>query len=282
MQVTPEDIRAIARLVLDLCGIVLDETKGYLIQSRLGTLAEELGCKTFSELYYKARYESDTTLRNRIIDAITTNETLFFRDTSPFEALQHKVLPELIDQNAGTPHPKRIRIWSAASSTGQEPYSIAMVLHDLIPDIQTWDVRILATDISDAAIRQASLGRYADHEIKRGMTPQRLAKYFTPDGNGYRVRDEVRALVTFRRINLLEPLQVQGPYDVIFCRNVAIYFEPQARRDLFIRLSRQLTPDGYLFVGSSESLMDVGPQFKPHLHCRSTFYRPNLRPGVTV
>ena len=127
MQVTPEDIQVISRLVDDLCGIVLDASKGYLIESRLSRLAEETGCKTFTELYYKVRYDNNKALQRKIIDAITTNETLFFRDTSPFEALQFKVIPELIDLKGGSLNPKRLRIWSAACSTGQEPYSIAMV-----------------------------------------------------------------------------------------------------------------------------------------------------------
>ncbi len=275
MQLTPDDIKVISRLVSDLCGIVLDESKGYLIQSRLAPVAEQAGCKTFSELYYKARYEHETALRTRVIDAITTNETLFFRDTSPFEALQHKILPNLIDGKAKTAFPRRIRIWSAACSTGQEPYSIAMVMHELLGNLAGWDIQILATDISDGVIRHASLGRYADHEIRRGMEPKLLEKYFTRQPQGWAVKDSIRALVAFKRMNLLEPFTTVGMFDVILCRNVAIYFSPEVRRNLFQRLSRQLTSEGYLIAGSSESLADVGPQFKPLHHCRAIFYQPN-------
>ncbi|MEA1951281.1 MAG: CheR family methyltransferase, partial [Planctomycetota bacterium] len=154
MQVTPEEIPAVARLVDELCGVVLDESKGYLIDSRLGSVAEEAGCANFGEFCQKAR--ASRTLQNQIIDAITTQETLFFRDNSPFEALKHKAAPELIDAKAATPFPKRIRIWSAACSTGQEPYSIAMTLCELLPDALSWDINILATDISDTAVAQAS------------------------------------------------------------------------------------------------------------------------------
>ncbi|MBP7933732.1 MAG: protein-glutamate O-methyltransferase CheR [Phycisphaerae bacterium] len=275
MEVSSEDIKVISRLVDDLCGIVLDETKGYLIKSRLTRIAEETGCSTFSELYYKVRYANDKTLQTKIIDAITTNETLFFRDTTPFEAMRHKVIPDLIDEKAGTVCPRRLRIWSAACSTGQEPYSMVMVLYELLPDAARWDIQITATDISDTAIRQASLGRYSDMEINRGMTPQMLAKYFNREPSGWKVKDEVRGLVAFRRINLLEPFVGLGPFDIVFCRNVAIYFSPEARRSLFLRLADTLTPSGYLFVGSSESLTDLGPRFAPHQHCRSVFYRPN-------
>lgn len=275
MQVTPDEFKVLVRLVDDLCGVVLDDSKAYLIESRLSKVAEEAGCKNFSELYYKARYETNKVVQNKIIDAITTHETLFFRDTSPFEALQHKVLPELFDAKTKTVLPKRIRIWSAACSTGQEPYSIGMILHELLPDIATWDIRITGTDISDAAIQQASIGRFRDVEIQRGMKQAFLDKYFTREPNAWKIKDEIRAMVVYRRLNLLEPFAGLGPFDLILCRNVAIYFNAMARKCLFERLLKELTPDGYLFVGSSESLTDLGPQFIPQHHCRAVFYQPN-------
>lgn len=282
MQVTAEDIKVISRLVDDLCGVVLDETKGYLIENRLSAVAEKAGCTTFSELYYKVRYDKDPKLRNEIIDGITTQETLFFRDTSPFEAMQHKAIPELIDAKSKTAFPKRLRIWSAACSTGQEPYSIAMVLHELIPDVNSWDITIYATDIADVAISQASKGSYGSLEIQRGMTPAFLAKYFTQEGNNRKVKDELRALISFEKRNLLKPFVGIGPFDVILCRNVAIYFTPEARKDLFKRLAALLSPEGYMFVGSSESLADVGPEFAPQHHCRSIFYQPKKLAAALV
>lgn len=276
MNLSAAEAAEVAALVMDLCGILLDDSKGYLIESRLKSVAAEHGLASYSELVRQARVHRDARLLTRIIDAITTNETLFFRDGAPYEALQHKALPELIDSKAKTSYPKRIRIWSAACSTGQEPYSIAMVLHELIPDIHSWDVKILATDISDAALRQASCGTYSAFEIQRGMKPELLERYFTRHGGGYKVRDELRALVSFQRQNLLEPFADRGPFDIVFCRNVAIYFTPQARSDIFHRIAATLGHDGYLFVGSAESLSDLGPRFAPHHHCRSVFYRPNL------
>lgn len=276
MQVTAEDIKVISRLVSDLCGVVLDASKGYLIESRLSRIAEKAGCKSFSELYCKARYDADRTLQNEIIDAITTQETLFFRDTSPFELLQHKLIPDLVDLRQRTGGPKRLRIWSAAASTGQEAYSIAMTLHELLPDVLSWDIRIHGTDISDAALRQASLGRYNEQEMKRGMRPNLLDKYFRKEADGsWKVRDELRFMVSFKRLNLLEPFRGSGPYDIIFCRNVAIYFSPEARASLFNRLADELEPHGYLVVGSSESLSALGPRFAPQNHCRAVFYQPN-------
>ncbi|MDP6448341.1 MAG: protein-glutamate O-methyltransferase CheR, partial [Pirellulaceae bacterium] len=203
MKVTSEEIPAIAQLVDELCGVVLDETKGYLIESRLGAVAQGAGCTSIREFCQKARVSQ--TLQNQIIDAITTQETLFFRDTSPFEALQNKAIPETIDAKVGTPFPKRLRIWSAACSTGQEPYSIAMTLCNVLPDIHSWDINILATDICDAAIAQASLGRYARHEVQRGMNLSMLTKYFQEESGGWRVKEELRYMIRFDRRNLLEP-----------------------------------------------------------------------------
>lgn len=274
MQITSKDIEAVSGMVIDLCGILLDETKGYLIESRLTPIAQEAGCATFTDLAYKARHSGDVGLQTRIVDAITTNETLFFRDQSPYDALQFKALPEMIDSKVGSVFPKRLRIWSAACSTGQEPYSIGITLSELIPDIHSWDVSILATDISDAAVRTASAGRYSPYEIERGMKPDLLRRYFNDDAGRWKIKDEVRSLVKFQRINLLEPFTSLGMFDVIFCRNVAIYFSPAARSSLFNRLAGVLNPGGYMFVGSSESLSDLGSQFAPQHHCRSVFYQP--------
>jgi chemotaxis protein methyltransferase CheR len=273
---TSNDIDAVCGLVIDLCGVYLDENKAYLIEARLGELVKSSGCESYAEFARRARRDSDHSIRNKIVDAITTNETLFFRDSSPFDALANKVIPETIDSKAGTPFAKRLRIWSAACSTGQEPYSIAMLLSDVLPDIHDWDVNILGTDISDEVVARASRGWYTNHEIERGMPPARLHRYFQPERDGWRVKDSLRALCSFERRNLLDPDSARGKFDVIFCRNVAIYFTPEARRDLFLRLTTALTPAGWLFVGSQESLRDVGPQFVPQQHCRAICYRPNL------
>jgi chemotaxis protein methyltransferase CheR len=272
VQVMPAEIPDVAKLVSELCGVTLDATKGYLIESRLGSVAQAAGCANYAELCRKAR--GNHSLSTKIIDAITTQETLFFRDNSPFDALKHKAIPELIDARAKTAFPKRLRIWSAACSTGQEPYSIAMVLSELLPNITSWDINILATDICDSAITQASLGRYAKHEIERGMTPPMLSKYFQQEPGGWRVKEQLRHLIRFDRRNLLKPFADLGPFDIIFCRNVAIYFDTVVKRDLFHRLSNSLAPGGYLFVGSSESLANLDPRFVPQHHCRSVFYQP--------
>lgn len=274
MQVTAEDINYVARLVGELCGVVLDSSKGYLVESRLGQLAVDEGCQTYRELCQRARAGSNKALQQKIIDAITTQETLFFRDNSPYEALQHKILPDLIDICNRAGH-KRMRLWSAASSTGQEAYSMAMIIRETLPNFSQWNVSILATDICETAIATASRGWYAAHEIDRGMRASLLAKHFTAKDKGWQINDELRAMVSFQRRNLLQSFNELGMFDVILCRNVAIYFDPKPRRDLFIRLAQRLTAPCVLMTGASESLLDVGPNFLPQCHCRTTYYQPN-------
>jgi chemotaxis protein methyltransferase CheR len=276
MPLTSHDIDAICGLVIDLCGVYLDESKSYLIESRLAELVKRSGCANYVELASRIRCAADHALRNELIDAITTNETTFFRDQSPFDALAHDVIPSLIECKAGSHPPKRIRIWSAACSTGQEAYSIAMSLSEILPDIHHRDVTILGTDISDLAISRASRGWYSNHEVERGLTADRLNRFLHPQADGWQVNDSLRGLVTFQRYNLLDPRPISGKFDIIFCRNVAIYFTPAARRKLFHRLATMLTPTGYLFVGSQESLADLATHFSPQQHSRAVFYRPNL------
>ena len=246
MSITPQEIHDVARLVYQLCGIVLDETKGYLIENRLGPVATAADCKNFDEMTKKAATPNGLLLRGAIVDAITTNETSFFRDASAYEALRNRVVPDLIDAKEKTPFPRRLRIWSAASSTGQEPYSIAMTLHQLIPDIHTWDVSILGTDICSTALKQASSGCYDSSELQRGIPDTLRDRYFTQSDQNWKIRDPIRSLVSFQKLNLLEPFGLMGPFDVIFCSNVAIYFSDSDRANLFERIVRVLTPNGCL------------------------------------
>jgi chemotaxis protein methyltransferase CheR len=275
MSPTPEDIQAVATLVQRLCGIVIGESKGYLVETRLGRLATEVAGGSYVELCRLAARDAD--LQSRFIDAITTNETLFFRDDSPFDVLRHRVIPMVVDRNAGTGNERRLRIWSSACATGQEPYSLSIILHELLPDIESWDVKILATDISEQALRHAEAGVYSQLEVDRGMPEALLRQYFVPQGDDYRIMDRVRSIITFQRLNLLLPFPSLGPFDVVLCRNVAIYFESDVQQDLFNRLSDTLVDDGYLFVGASESLTRFGERFQPQMHCRATYYQPNVK-----
>lgn len=272
---TPAGIDAVCDLVDDLCGICWDESKAYLIEARLEKIVQESSCVNYEELVRKVRAEIVPGLKDQVIDAVTTNETLWFRDASPFEALKHKLVPEIIDEKAKGIFPRRLRIWSAACSTGQEAYSIAMTLADLIPDYLEWDIQILGTDISPAAVQQASRGEYSNLEVGRGLTSTHLNKHFTDLGKSWKISDELRSLCHFQTRNLHQPFTGLGPFDVIFCRNVAIYFNDKDRVSLFERLADVLNTNGWIIVGSSESLAQYGTRWQPEHHCRANCYHPN-------
>ena len=270
---TQKDVTAIADLIEDLCGIYLDDTKGYLVETRLSSLAEQYGCEDFVELADKGKSFANQDLRRDLVNLMTTNETLFFRDSTPFEAMRHKLLPELIDRRESSPFPTRLRIWSAACSTGQEAYSVAMTLCELIPEIDSWDISIVGTDISDDVVAEASRGVYSEHMMSRGATEMRH-RHFQQVVGGWQVSDRLRSMVKFEKANLLEPFDRLGKFDIILCRNVAIYFKDDVRRDLFRRIHQRLNPDGHLIIGSAESLVDMSDVFNAEFHCGATIYNP--------
>ncbi len=275
MAVSLDELRAWSRYIQSLTGITLDDTKGYLVETRFAGLLRETGSAGYAELLHKVKADATGTLRRKVVDAITTGETSFFRDTSPFELLQHKVLPELIDRRRKTHGSARVplRIWSAACSTGQELYSTAIVLKELLGHFGNFDIRLLGTDISDKAVAAASRGYFNKLELERGMPGDKLAKYFVAESGSWKVRDELRALATFRTMNLLEPMAFPVKHDVIFCRNVAIYFTEQDRARLFTAIGNVLAPDGCLIIGSTESLTGLCPQYEAKRYLRSVFYQ---------
>jgi len=278
IKLQPDEARVLAQYVYSLCGIHLDETKGYLLESRLSNLLVEYHCASFSELHFKARSDVSRAIPRRIVDAITTGETSFFRDTAPFELLQHKLLPELIDRRrkAASPGaPISLRIWSAACSSGQEVYTIAIVLKELLGNLASYNIQLLGTDISDQAVAKASYGVFNHIEIERGLAPDKLDRYFISTAAGWKVRDELRALASFRKLNLIEDFNSLGRFDIIFCRNVAIYFKEPDKIRLFNRLGNVMAPDGALIIGSTESLAGLCPQFEAMRYLRGIYYRPN-------
>ncbi|HCS55874.1 protein-glutamate O-methyltransferase CheR [Rubinisphaera sp.] len=275
MTPTPTEIQMVCRKVNELCGIQWDASKTYLIESRLKPLLSSFNLPSYEALIRALPLNHK--LRIALIDAVTTRETLFFRDDTAYQALEYKALPEIIDIRAKSIFPKKLRIWSAACSSGQEPYSIGMLLHRMIPDIYNWDIQIHATDISEAAIAHASRGRYSDLEMSRGVPADMKSRYFTRVGSEWQIIDPIRSLVSFEKRNLLEPFTGLGHYDIIFCRNVAIYFDLPIKRDLFERLANVMETHGVLMVGTSENLLGYGPRWAPQRHCRSVYYRPNLQ-----
>jgi len=272
--INSEELAVWTRYIREICGVNLDATKAYLLETRLAALIRETGVGGFSELYYKVKSDLSKALRRKIIDAITTNETSFFRDSAPFDLLRHKLIPELVDRRRKSGlRIVPIRIWSAACSTGQEAYSTAIVLKELLGDLSAFDIRILGTDISDRTVAQASYGHFSKLEIERGMPPDKANRFFLPSGDRFKLRDELRALATFRVMNLLEPFSFPAPFDFIFCRNVAIYFTEPDKARLFRSIARCLARDGSLIIGSTESITGLCPEFESKRHLRTVYYR---------
>ena len=277
IKLQPEEHKTLAQYVHSVCAVILDDSKGYLIEGRLAFLVKETGSNSFGGLVMRAKADPGGTLERRIVDAITTNETSFFRDTAPFDLLRNKIIPELIDRRKRTGS-TAIRIWSAACSTGQELYSIAMLLKDLLGDPERYGVRLLGTDISDDMVARASRGRFTQMEISRGLSDQLRIRYFRPDGDGWQIRDEIRGMVSFRRQNLMSDFSALGRFDIVFCRNVAIYFSEPDRIALFGRIERALEPDGCLIIGAMESLNGPAPQFESKRYLRSVYYQLKAAP----
>jgi chemotaxis protein methyltransferase CheR len=273
IKLKPEERQTVAQYIHSICAITLDQTKDYLIESRLNAVMTHSGCSSFSELVNRCKADSSGALKRSIIDEITTNETLFFRDTSPFDLLRFKIVPEIIDRRARSAGVVPIRIWSAACSTGQELYSIAIILKELLGDLSRYSIRLVGTDISDQAVSRASEGAFSQLEVERGLTAAIREKCFTPHPRGWKIRDELRGMVSFRKLNLMDDFSSLGKFDVVFCRNVAIYFNERDRASLFTRIGQRLENDGSLLIGSMESLSNLCPQFESKRHLRSVFYQ---------
>lgn len=275
IKITPVEFDTLSKYIMEISGIALSRGKEYLIETRLNPLMEQLNCSSYSDLHRKAKYDLKNDIQKKIIDAISTNETYFFRDKSPFTLIQYKIIPDLIDRRSKnrTVLKPTIRLWSAANSTGQEIYSIAMALDEIGITPQKYQIKLLGTDISDAAITQASYGRYSKFEVARGLDPKRLNKYFTKDGDCWKIKDEIRAMVQFKKMNLMKPFVGLGKFDIILCRNVMIYFTEEDRRKIYANIAKVLEPDGYLIIGATESLVNNSDMFISKRYLNSIFYQ---------
>lgn len=258
MSIAPADFDFIRTFVRDESAIVLEHGKEYLVESRLSPVLRELALPSIAALVDALRKRPQTHVHRRVIEAMTTNETSFFRDISPFDALRTHIVPELMAARAPT---RRLHIWCGAASTGQEPYSIAMVLLDHFPSLAGWDLRITATDISRQMIERARAGRYTQLEVNRGLPASYLVKYFQRDGMDWRIKDSVRQLVRFEELNLVRPWNLSLESDVIFLRNVLIYFDVATKRTILSAIKRVLRTDGYLMLGSAETTMNIDEEF---------------------
>jgi len=269
--VTPPDYEYLRKLLRDQSGLDLSEDKQYLIESRLLPLSRKSGLSGISELVQKMKGGS-ASMTTQVVEAMTTNETFFFRDKVPFDHFRVSIMPEILQARASR---KSVRIWCAAGSTGQEPYSLAMCLKEMGSAITGWRVEILATDLSQEVIEKSRAGLYSQFEVQRGLPIQMLVKYFKQVGEFWQVNPDIRAMVQHRQLNLLHDFSQLGVFDVIFCRNVLIYFDQDTKINIFNRLARASEPDGFLALGAAETVVGLTDVFKPFPERRG-LYRPNV------
>ena len=267
---TPTEYEYLRKFLKDNSGLDLSADKQYLIESRLLPLARKGGLSGITELVQKLQAGSRQLITD-VVEAMTTNETFFFRDKVPFDHFRDHIMPEVIKARAAR---RSVRIWCAAGSTGQEPYSLAMCLKEMGAALTGWRVEIIATDLSQEVLEKAKSGIYSQFEVQRGLPIQMLMKYFKQTGETWQINPELRAMIQHRQLNLLHDFAQLGTFDVIFCRNVLIYFDQDTKINIFNRLARQIEPDGFLVLGAAETVVGLTDTFRP-IQDRRGLYKPN-------
>ena len=265
---TPQDFEWLRKLLKERSGLTLGADKEYLLESRLLPLTRRNGLTTLGELVARLKTPGNADLAFSVVEAMTTNETFFFRDKIPFDHLRDTILPALIAARAKE---KRIRIWCAAASSGQEPYSIAILLRSMAPNLRGYRVDLLATDLSVAVIERAKQGTYSQFEVQRGLPIRLLVRYFTQAGDSWHIASDIREMVQFRTLNLLQDFAPLGMFDVVLCRNVLIYFDQSTKIAVLERLARQVPQDGYLILGAAETVVGLSDTFRPIPERRGLF-----------
>lgn len=255
-----QDFDFMAALLQKRSGLMLTPDKVYLLESRLTPLARKNGLDGLEALVQKIKVNNDQQLINAVVEAMTTNESFFFRDNTPFDLFKSHVLPQLEKARAAK---RKIRIWCAAASTGQEPYSLAILLRENWAKWKDWNIEIVGTDISRQVLEKAQSGKYSQFEVQRGLPIQMLIKYFTQDGDTWRLNEDVRRMVTFRPFNLLDGFGALGTFDVIYCRNVLIYFDQPTKKEVLERMQNVMAPDASLFLGAAETVLGVTDKLHP-------------------
>jgi chemotaxis protein methyltransferase CheR len=268
--VTPGEYDYLRKLLRDRSGLVLAADKQYLVESRLLPVARKAGAGSLSELVHKLKGADAEPLAVEVVEAMTTNESFFFRDKIPFDHFRDTIMPRLLAARSAQ---RRIRIWCAACSTGQEPYSLAMLLKEMSQQVAGWRIEIIGTDLSREVLEKAKTGIYSQFEVQRGLPIQLLVKYFTQVGEMWQVAPDIRAMVQYRPVNLLHDFSSLGTFDVVFCRNVLIYFDQETKTDVLDRLARAIEPDGYLVLGAAETVIGLTERFKP-VPDRRALYAP--------
>jgi chemotaxis protein methyltransferase CheR len=269
--VTPLDYEFLRKLLKERSGLDLSSDKQYLVESRLVPLARKAGLPGISELAQKMKAGGAEPLVAEVVEAMTTNETFFFRDKMPFEHLKDTMLPAILQARSAR---RSLRIWCAASSTGQEPYSIAMCLKGLSPALAGWKLDIVATDLSQGVLEKSRAGIFSQFEVQRGLPIQLLVQHFTQVGDMWQLNPDIRSMVQHRQLNLLHDFSHLGTFDIIFCRNVLIYFDQDTKTGIFERLAKVIEPDGFMVLGAAESVVGISDAFKPYPDRRG-LYRPN-------
>jgi chemotaxis protein methyltransferase CheR len=260
----------VCSLVRQRSAIELDAAKAYLIEARLNPVARRNGCASTGDLIQQLQTKGCPQVQQQVVEAMTTNETSFFRDSHPFEALRTTIMPELVRTRT---EQRTLNIWSAACSTGQEAYSIAMLLHEHFPQVVGWKTQILGTDLSDDVLEKARAARFSQIEMNRGLPAALLAKYFRREGMQWELVPQVRGLASFRKLNLIEPWASLPTMDVVFLRNVLIYFAPDVKRKILEKVRKVMAPHGILFLGAAETTMGLDDGFQRVQVENSVFYR---------
>jgi chemotaxis protein methyltransferase CheR len=272
--VTPLDYEFLRKCLKERSGLVLSADKQYLVESRLLPVARRVGLASLGDLIARLKTAPESGLMTDVVEAMTTNESLFFRDKTPFEHFRATIMPALVKARSAS---RTIRIWCAAASTGQEPYSLAMCLKDMARDIAGWRIDLLATDISAEVLEKARSGLYTQFEVQRGLPIQALIKHFIQAGELWQIAPDIRAMVKYRQLNLLRDFSALGTFDLIFCRNVLIYFDQDTKIDVLNRLAKSTAADGYLVLGAAETVVGLTNRFKT-VHDKRGLYVPNVAP----
>jgi chemotaxis protein methyltransferase CheR len=275
---TPQDYDYIRSLLRERSGLVLSPEKQYLVESRLLPVVRKAGLGSLAELVLKLKSAPAAPLSSVVVEAMTTNESFFFRDKLPFEHFRDLMIPALLATRAAE---RRLRIWCCAAATGQEPYSLAMALKGMGRALDGWRIEILGTDISTVALEKAKAGLYSQFEVQRGLPIQLLVKHFTQVGELWQIAPDIRNMVTFRPFNLLNDFAGLGSFDILFCRNVLIYFDQPTKAAVLNRLARVTAGDGYLMLGAAETVVGLTSAFKPMPEYRGV-YVPNQAPAKVL
>ncbi|NMM46380.1 protein-glutamate O-methyltransferase [Rhodospirillaceae bacterium KN72] len=274
-----EDFDMLSALLKQRSGLVLTKDKSYLLETRLMPVARKHGLKDLDQLCDNVRLKKDAKLIADITEAMTTNESLFFRDSKPFDQFRDVLLPQLMINRAST---KKIRIWSAACSSGQEPYSLSMILKENQAKLAGWRFEIVATDISEEMLAKARAGIYTQFEVQRGLPIQMLVKYFKQNGEKWHIDAGLRSMVDYRPFNLLESPRGLGTFDIVFCRNVLIYFDQPTKAKVLGQISEILAKDGVLYLGGAETVLGVTEKFKPVPNFRGMYQHADGTPAIKV